>query len=130
MVDLLNTKIWVNNDRDLIKKIENLAFSLGFVYSKKLYSQSLHKYNYLKGSQKHSNNKKIYALFFYKNIADQKEILCNYIDYKYPITKYNTHKDRFNNVVNTNQLYGNLGSKTITEIFIKDLQLNTIYELW
>ena len=127
MVDLLNTKIWVNNDRDLIRKIENLAFNLGFVYAKRIYNINIHIY---KGSKKNSLNKKIYALYFYKNKDNQKEILCNYINHKYPITKYNTHKDRFDKVVYTSDLYNAFGSECITEIFTKDLQLNTIYELW
>ena len=128
--DLLNKKVWVNNDRNIIKQIEDLAFSLGFVYSKRIYDNNTHKYVYLKGSIKNSINKKINFLVFYKNRVDQLEIICNYMNYKKPISKYYTYKNRFDDLINTKDIFNANNSFDIEEIFIEDLIKNNTYELW
>jgi len=102
MVNLEMTKIWVNNDRSLIKEIEKEAFKQGYSW------------NYHNFKPVHTQIKNVFALYFREDHGI-KRIYYGPGDSKH-ITKYYTQKDRFNSVA----------AQKFKEIFIK----TRITEIW
>lgn len=127
-IELLNTKIWVNNDRDLIRRIETLAFSQGFGWLNRIYSRdSMIERCY----QKHTELKKVYALYF--GITKNKNKFITQISsYKRQITKEFTHLNRFNDTNNSFNIWcSDPYLKTpIIELFPKDIFKEKTVELW
>lgn len=127
-IELLNTKIWVNNDRDLIRRIETLAFSQGFGWLNRIYSRDgMVERCY----QKHTELKKVYSLYF--GITKNKnKFITQVSSYHRPITKGFTHLDRFNSTKNTSNVWANdpYVTKPIIELFSKDIFKEKTVELW
>lgn len=123
-IELLNTKIWVNNDRDLIRRIELLAFSQGFGWLKVNYPDE---YIY----KKHTELKNIYGLYFSISRQGNRFITQRNTNWQ-PITKYYTHKNKFDSIKNSNQIvYGcNYDNKLTIELFPKDIFKEKTVELW
>jgi hypothetical protein len=127
-IDLMNTKIWVNNDRELIRKIELLAFKQGFGWINRIYSS---KAVVERCYQKHTGLKKIYALYFGETKYNNKYITQISSYYK-PITKDYTHLDRYNSVTITNNIWcdDTYNPKVIIELFPKDIFKENTINLW
>ena len=121
-IELLNTKIWVNNDRDLIKRIELLAFSQGFGWLKVNYPDE---YVY----KKHTELKNIYGLYFSISKAGNKFITQRNTNWQ-PITKYYTHKNKFDSIQTTQKIVYSDDNKPIIELFPKDIFKEKTVELW
>lgn len=130
MVDLIGKKIWIGNDRELLRKIEEYAFAQGWGYPKNngnYLGNGVYKiYTY----PKHTQVKKVYSLcFLISKYENKKVIVINMCNPKKNcvISKYYTHKNRFDDVVEWDGHYHH-HKINITEIKLTDI-FKTI-EVW
>jgi len=124
---LLNCKIWINNDQNLLRQVEDYAFKQGFGWLQDIYLPSgNHKQ---KISFKPTNLKNVFALYFLK--SDKGNLYLSYkLDYNRAINLNFTHKDRFESYkYNTQSYYSrDQPKRELKEIFIKDIK--PTYNLW
>jgi hypothetical protein len=127
-IDLMNTKIWVNNDRELLRKIELLAFKQGFGWINRIHSRNG---TVERCYQKHTQLKKVYTLYFGETEYNNKYI-TQISSYHKQITKDYTHLDRYNSVTTTNNIWcdDTYNSKAIIELFPKDIFKENTINLW
>ena len=124
---LLNCKIWINNDQNLLRQVEDYAFKQGFGWLQDIYLPSGNHTQRI--SFKPTNLKNVYALYFLK--SDKGKLYLSYkLDYSKTINQNFTHKDRFESYkYNTNSsLSRNQPKVEIKKIFIKDIK--PTYNLW
>ncbi len=124
---LLNCKIWINNDQNLLRQVEDYAFKQGFGWLQPIYYPS--KGSVEKISFKPTNLKNVFALYFLK--SDKGNLYLSYkLDYSKTISSNFTHKDRFESYkYNTDSyLSRNQPKRELKEIFIKDIK--PTYNLW
>lgn len=124
---LLNCKIWINNDQNLLRQVEDYAFKQGFGWLQTIYYPG--KGSVEKISFKPTNIKNVFALYFLK--SDKGKLYLSYkLDYSKTISPNFTHKDRFESYkYNTDSyLSRNQPKKELKEIFIKDIK--PTYNLW
>lgn len=130
MVDLLGKKIWIGNDRQLLKQVEDYAFAQGFGYPKNngdYLGNGIYKiYTY----QKHTEVKKVYSLFFLNSLYENKKvIIINMMGPDHlPISKYHTQKNRFDSIKGWENVYHHKKTK-FEELDVKLLIPKSI-ELW
>jgi len=124
---LLNCKIWINNDQNLLRQVEDYAFKQGFGWLQTIYYPG--KGSVEKISFKPTNLKNVFALYFLK--SDKGNLYLSYkLDYSKTISSNFTHKDRFESYkYNTDSyLSRNQPKRELKEIFIKDIK--PTYNLW
>ena len=124
---LLNCKIWINNDQNLLRQVEDYAFKQGFGWLQTIYYPG--KGSVEKISFKPTNLKNVFALYFLK--SDKGNLYLSYkLDYSKTISSNFTHKDRFESYkYNTDSyLSRNQPKKELKKIFIKDIK--PTYNLW
>ncbi len=128
MVDLLNKKIFLDKDEKLFRKIEQLAFSQGFVY--------VSHWNRDRNSPRIINQKPIIRakyqnVVFLESLCGTYKVISlnHYCDKNKVISSHYTHKDRFDNIKSWkyNSWYKNC---IIEELDPKLLKFKTMYELW
>ena len=124
---LLNCKIWINNDQNLLRQVEDYAFKQGFGWLQAIYLPSG---NYTQRiSFKPTNLKNVFALYFLK--SDKGNLYLSYkLDYSKTISPNFTHKDRFESYKHNIKSYysRNQPIRELKEIFIKDIK--PTYNLW
>jgi len=124
---LLNCKIWINNDQNLLRQVEDYAFKQGFGWLQDIYLPSGNHTQRI--SFKPTNLKNVFALYFLK--SDKGKLYLSYkLDYSKTISSNFTHKDRFESYkYNTDSyLSRNQPKRELKEIFIKDIK--PTYNLW
>ncbi len=124
---LLNCKIWINNDQNLLRQVEDYAFKQGFGWLQAIYLPSGNSTQRI--SFKPTNLKNVFALYFLK--SDKGKLYLSYkLDYGKTISPNFTHKDRFESYkYNTDSyLSRNQPKRELKEIFIKDIK--PTYNLW
>ena len=128
MESLIGTKVWLNNDLELVKQVEQFAFKNGFGWLISNYNHNTSQYTY-KQSFKPTTLKKIYALYFLENKQNLK-FICYKLDYKKSINYEFTHKDRFDSYLNMNESYNCSKNLLLKEVSIQDLLKNENNWLW
>ena len=106
---LLNCKIWINNDQNLLRQVEDYAFKQGFGWLQDIYLPSgNHTQEYLLNQQ----ILKYFALYFLK--SDKGNLYLSYkLDYSKTINPNFTHKDRFESYKhNTDSYYQEINLKS------------------
>ena len=128
MIDLLGKKIWIGNDRELLERVEKIAFSQGWRYCRfrKYLGAGVYKTQLLEQS---SNLKKVDALYFLLSRDENKKCIVENLtsDNHKNLSKHHTRKDRFNGRTRWNDVYYYQHVK-FTEITASDL-FKTI-EVW
>lgn len=129
MVDLTGKKIWIGNNRELLRKIEEYAFAQGFGYSKitgAYLGNGVYKiYTY----PKHTGVKKVYSLCFLTHLDENKKVIViNMVGHNGKlINKYYTREDCFRSITKWDNSY-HYTKTEITEIKPTDI-FKTI-EIW
>lgn len=128
MESLIGTKVWLNNDLELVKQVEQFAFKNGFGWLISNYNHNTSQYTY-KQSFKPTTLKKVYALYFLESNKGLKFITYK-LNYKKSVSPEFSHRDRFDSYLNMNENYNCSKNLLLKEVSIQDLLKNENNWLW